>query len=552
VKPEQPQNEDVALTPGECTEEPKTESPITTTPEPTTTPEETAESTQPLPVSTEEIRVDLRRWNITDKRLAEMVQSGEIPQNVTYLDLRGNQIKYMHFNHLYQIAISPGRHTQTTKLNRRATMFFDKNAETMPRNELETLQLERLKKTAQLCYEKSPLYKRKFDSAGLKPENIKTLSDLKNVPFTLKEDFRENYPFGMFTVPMKEILRLHASSGTTGKPTVVGYTRKDLEIWSDCVARLIVAVGTTDNDIAQVAFGYGLFTGALGLHYALEKVGASIIPISSGNTEKQVMLMRDFGTTVLIATPSYALHIGEIAAEMGASKDLKLRLGLFGSEGCTEEMRSQVEKTLGLFATDNYGMSEVMGPGVSGECEYRRGLHFNEDHFLPEIINPDTGEILPEGEKGELVITTLTKEGLPVLRYRTRDITRLTYEKCQCGRTHARMDKTTGRTDDMLKIRGVNVFPSQIESVIMTIEQVAPYYELVVDRDGAHDSLEVKVELVDGSVLESYAGLEALRAKIRHDLKTVLGLDVRVSLVEPKSLVRHVGKAKRVVDNRKK
>jgi len=431
-------------------------------------------------------------------------------------------------------------------------MFFDKNNETMPRGELEALQLERLKRTAAVCYEKSPLYKKKFDDAGLRPEMIKSLSDLKNIPFTVKEDFRDNYPFGMFTVPMREILRLHASSGTTGKPTVVGYTRGDLDMWSDCVARLIVAVGASADDIAQVAFGYGLFTGALGLHYALEKIGAAIIPISSGNTEKQVMLMQDFGTTVLISTPSYALHIGEVAKEMGVYNDLKVRLGLFGSEGCTAEMRDQIEKALNLFATDNYGMSEILGPGVSGECHLRCGLHFNEDHFLPEIIDPVTCEVLPEGEKGELVITTLTKEGLPCLRYRTRDITSLNYKKCGCGRTHVRMAKTTGRTDDMLKIRGVNVFPSQIEAVIMTIEQVAPYYELVVDRDGSHDTLEVKVELTDGSVLGTYAELDALRTKIRYDLRVVLGLETKVSLVEPKSLERHIGKAKRVIDNRKK
>ncbi|MCL2018799.1 MAG: phenylacetate--CoA ligase [Oscillospiraceae bacterium] len=431
-------------------------------------------------------------------------------------------------------------------------MFFDKNAETMPRRELQALQLERLKKTISVCYDRLPLYKKKFDDAGLKPDMISSLSDLKNIPFTVKEDFRDNYPFGMFAVPMKKILRLHASSGTTGKPTVVGYTRGDLEMWSDCVARLIVAVGASDEDIAQVAFGYGLFTGALGLHYALEKIGAAIIPMSSGNTEKQVMLMQDFGTTTLISTPSYALYIGEVAKELGVSNDLKVRLGLFGSEGCTEEMRTQIEKTLNLFATDNYGMSEILGPGVSGECKLRRGLHFNEDHFLPEIINPETGEVLPEGEKGELVITTLTKEGLPVLRYRTRDITRLNYDKCECGRTTVRMDKTTGRSDDMLKIRGVNVFPSQIESVIMTIEQVAPYYELVVDRENAQDTLEVKVELTDGSVLGIFADIDALRARIKHSLKTVLGLETKVSLVEPKSLERHVGKAKRVIDKRKK
>ncbi|MCL2634449.1 MAG: phenylacetate--CoA ligase [Oscillospiraceae bacterium] len=431
-------------------------------------------------------------------------------------------------------------------------MFFDKTAETMPRSELQSLQVQRLRKNIALCYEKSALYRKKFDDAGVNPNHINSLSHLKNVPFTYKDDFRSQYPFDMFVVPMKKILRLHASSGTTGKPTVVGYTRNDLDTWSDCVARLIVAVGAKEDDIAQVAFGYGLFTGALGLHYALEKIGAAIIPMSSGNTEKQVMLMKDFGTTVLIATPSYALHIGEVAREAGVADDLKVRLGLFGSEGCTAEMRVQIEKLLNLFATDNYGMSEVMGPGVSGECEFRCGLHINEDHFIPEIIDPVTEKVLPEGEKGELVLTTLTKEAQPVLRYRTRDITSLNYEKCECGRTFVRMAKTTGRTDDMLKIRGVNVFPSQIESVIMTISEVAPYYVIIAEREGNQDTLEVRVELLDGSLLDSYALLERLREKIKHDLRTVLGLDVKVMLVEPKSIERSLGKAKRVFDNRQK
>ncbi|MDR0223318.1 MAG: phenylacetate--CoA ligase [Oscillospiraceae bacterium] len=431
-------------------------------------------------------------------------------------------------------------------------MFFDKKAETMPRGELEELQLRRLRENAAACYEKSRLYRKKFDDAGITPDKITSLSDLRHIPFTVKDDFRDNYPFDMFVAPMGKICRLHASSGTTGKPTVVGYTKKDLDVWSDCVARLIVAVGAREEDIAQVAFGYGLFTGALGLHYALEKIGAAVIPMSSGNTEKQVMLMRDFGTTVLVSTPSYALHIGEVAGETGVSKDLKLRLGLFGSESCTVEMREQIEKSLDLFATDNYGMSEVMGPGVSGECEFRCGLHFNEDHFIPEIIDPATGEILPEGKTGELVITTLSKEAQPVLRYRTRDITSLTYEKCECGRTHARMEKTAGRTDDMLKIRGVNVFPTQVESVIMAINEVAPYYVIIAERENNRDTLEVKVELTDGSLLDSYARLEGLRDKIRHELRVTLGLDIKVSLVEPKSLERSLGKAKRVFDNRKK
>ena len=433
-------------------------------------------------------------------------------------------------------------------------MFFDKNAETMPRRELEELQLQRLKHIAKYCYDNVKMYRDKFDGAGFSPDKIRTLSDIQYIPYTTKADFRDNYPFGMFAVPQKKIVRLHASSGTTGKPTVVGYTKNDLEMWSDCMARLVTAAGASDEDTVQIAFGYGLFTGALGLHYGLEKIGATVVPTSSGNTEKQVMLMKDFGTTTLVATPSYALHIGEVIEEMGykIGDDIKLRLGLFGSEGCTAEMRSQIEQRLGLFATDNYGMSELIGPGVSGECELRCGMHFNEDHFLPEIINPETGEVLPEGEKGELVITTLTKEALPVLRYRTKDITVLHKEQCACGRTHARMDKPTGRSDDMLKIRGVNVFPSQIESVLMTIPEVAPYYELVVEREGTSDTLEVRVELVDAGLLDSYANLEALRKKVHHNLKTVLGIDTKISLVEPKSMQRSAGKAKRIIDNRKK
>ncbi len=432
-------------------------------------------------------------------------------------------------------------------------MFYNKEMETMPRKELEKLQLEKLKKLAVYCYENVKLYKDKFDAVKLDPYKIKTLSDIQYIPYTTKADFRDNYPFNMFAVPMKKIIRLHASSGTTGKPTVVGYTKNDVEMWSECMARLIAAAGATDEDIVQICFGYGLFTGALGLHYGLEKLGATVIPSSSGNTEKQVMLMKDFGTTALVATPSYALRIGEVIEEMGiAPEDIKLRLGLFGSEGCTPEMRAQIESKLHLFATDNYGMSELIGPGVSGECTERCGMHFCEDHFLPEIINPETGEVLPEGENGELVITTLSKEALPVLRYRTRDLTSITYEPCKCGRTTARMMKPTGRTDDMLKIRGVNVFPSQIESVLMVIPEIAPYYQLVVGREGSADTLEVKVEIADAGLLDSYANLEALRKKVNHNLKTVLGIDTKVSLVEPKSIERTAGKAKRIIDNRPK
>lgn len=432
-------------------------------------------------------------------------------------------------------------------------MFFDKDIETMPRAKLEELQLERLKRIAKYCYDNVKLYKDKFDAANINPDKIKTLGDIQYIPYTTKEDIRDTYPFGLFARPMKEIVRIHASSGTTGKPTVVGYTKNDLDMWGDVVARFCVAAGASDEDIVQIAFGYGLFTGALGLHYGLEKIGATIVPTSSGNTEKQIMLMKDFKTTTLVSTPSYALHIAETASELGVQpSQLALKLGLFGSEGCTEELRNQIEKSLYVFATDNYGMSELIGPGVSGECTYRNGLHFSEDHFFPEIIDAKTGEVLPKGSVGELVVTTLTKEGFPVLRYRTKDITSINYDVCQCGRTHARMAKTTGRTDDMLKIRGVNVFPTQIESVLMSFPQIAPHYQLVVTNDGRHDRLEVRCELADSRLLERFSEIEALHAKIKNDIKVVLGLDIKVSLVEHKSLERFQGKAKRVIDLRKK
>jgi len=429
--------------------------------------------------------------------------------------------------------------------------FFCKEIETMRRKDIETLQLERLKQVAVRCYNNVEFYHRKFDEAGFDPYKIKTLSDIEYIPFTTKDDIRDTYPYGLFAVPQKDVVRIHASSGTTGKPTVVGYTKKDLDIWSDMVARFASAAGATSEDIAQICFGYGLFTGALGLHYGLEKMGVMIIPTSSGNTEKQLMLMKDLGTTTLISTPSYALYMAESAVELGYKKeDFKLRLGLFGSEGCTLEMRSKIEEAWGLFATDNYGMSELIGPGVSGECEYRNGLHFAEDHFLPEIIDPNTCRSLPEGEVGELVITTLTKEAFPLLRYRTKDITYINREPCECGRTHARMGKVIGRSDDMLKIRGVNVFPSQIESAIMEIPQVGGHYQLVVRKEGYADTLEVKVELIDTSLLERYSELEKLASLVHGKLKSVLGISCKVTLAEPKSLERFSGKAKRVLDLR--
>ncbi|MEM1483639.1 phenylacetate--CoA ligase [Oscillospiraceae bacterium PP1C4] len=430
-------------------------------------------------------------------------------------------------------------------------MIFNKEAETMSRANLEALQLERLKRIIRYCYDNVKLYHDRFDSVGLDPEKFRTLSDIQYIPPTTKEDLRDNYPFGLFAVPQKKVVRIHASSGTTGKPTVVGYTKNDLNMWSEIVARVIAAAGVTDEDVAQICFGYGLFTGALGLHYGLEKIGASVVPSSSGNSEKQLMLMKDFGTTTLIATPTYALYLGELAHELGYTKDdFKLKIGLFGSEGCTPEMRAKIESKLGVFATDNYGMSELIGPGVSGECELRDGLHIAEDHFLMEICDPNTLELKAEGEVGEVIVTTLTKEAMPLLRYRTRDLSRMNKQPCACGRTMARMDKIMGRSDDMLKIKGVNIFPSQIESVLMPIGQISPHYMLYVRHEGYTDTLEVKVELVDGSLLTRYSDLEKLTNSIRAKLHTVLGIDAKVNLVEPKSIERFAGKAKRVVDLR--
>lgn len=430
-------------------------------------------------------------------------------------------------------------------------MFFQKDIETMNRKSLEELQLTRLKWTVGYCYNNVPFYQKRLKEAGVTADKIKQLSDIQYIPFTTKDDIRDNYPFGLFGKPMKDIVRIHASSGTTGKPTVVGYTRHDIDVWSDCVARLTAAVGITDEDIIQIAFGYGLFTGALGLHYGLEKLGATVIPASSGNTQKQVMLLEDFGVTALVSTPSYALYMSEVAHEHGITNDrLKLKTGLFGSEGCTLEMRDAIEKGFDIFATDNYGMSELMGPGVSGECIERAGMHINEDHFIAEIIDSNTCEVLPKGESGELVITTITKEGIPMLRYRTKDISRINYEPCVCGRTFARMDKIMGRSDDMLKIRGVNVFPSQIESVLVGMPNVGPHYQLVIRREGYMDTLEIMVELTNTSLLEQYGALELLQKDIREQMKSVLGIESRISLVEPKTIERFAGKAKRIVDLR--
>ena len=429
-------------------------------------------------------------------------------------------------------------------------MIFNPAIETMERSEMEKLQLKRLQETVAYVYERVPMYRQRLDEMGVKPEDIKTLADIRKLPFTVKDDLRDNYPYGLFAVPMSEIVRIHASSGTTGKPTVVGYTEDDIQMWSECVARLCAAGGATRDDIAQISFGYGLFTGALGLHQGLHKLGAAVIPISSDNTERQINHMSDFGSTVLVATPSYALYMAEIAEKMGMMDKINLRVGLFGAEGSTEEMRAELEKRWGIVATENYGMSELIGPGVSGECTEKTGMHINEDYFYCEIVNPETGEPVPDGEWGELVVTPLAKQALPLLRYRTHDITRLMREKCPCGRTTTRMQKIAGRSDDMLIIRGVNVFPSQIESVLIGMEEVAPHYEIIVTRKGYLDQIEVKVELHDATILDLYSELEALQKKIHDKLKVILQIDAKVTLVSPNSLKRFEGKARRVTDLR--
>ncbi len=431
-------------------------------------------------------------------------------------------------------------------------MMFQKEIETMPREQIEALQLERLKQTVKYCYDHVPLYHERLTAAGVMDgSKIKTLSDIQYIPFTTKDDFRDNYPFGLMAAPMKDIVRIHASSGTTGKPTVGVYTKEDIRIWADLVSRVAVAGGVTSEDIVQVSFGYGLFTGALGLHYGLENLGATVIPASSGNTEKQLMMMRDYGVTGLVATPSYALYLSEAVKEAGYPlSDYKLRLGILGSEPCTPAMRSQIEANFNIRVSDNYGMTELGGPGVSGDCEARNGMHFAEDHFLPEIINTDTGERLPEGEIGELVITTLTRRGMPVLRYRTKDITRITYEPCSCGRTHARMAKTMGRTDDMLIIKGVNVFPTQIENILINIKDIAPHYKLIITREHFKDNLEIQVELDNAELLENYQRLTDLKKFIEAKMQSILGLRTKVTLVAPKTIERFQGKAKRIVDLR--
>jgi len=431
-------------------------------------------------------------------------------------------------------------------------MIRDVKHETMPREELEALQLKRLQAVVERLYHLVPFYHRRLDEMGVKPEHIKTLGDLQLLPLTTKQDLRDNYPFGMFAAPMDQIVRIHASSGTTGKSTPVAYTQRDLETWSELMARTLAAAGTHRGDIVHNAYGYGLFTGGLGFHYGAERLGAAVIPVSGGQTRRQIMLLLDFAPTVLVCTPSFALYLAEVGQEMGVDfRQLKLRVGIFGAEPWTEGMRVEIEKRLNLDAVDIYGLSEIIGPGVSVECiEAKHGLHLFEDHFLPEIIDPATLEPLPQEEMGELVITTLTKEAMPLLRYRTRDITSLNYAPCRCGRSLGRMHRLRGRSDDMLIIRGVNVFPSQIEAVLMETPGVAPHYQLIVDREGQLDTLEVQVEVDETTFSDEVKQLQALAQNLQKQIKDYFTVSVKVKLVEPRSIPRSEGKAKRVIDKR--
>ena len=432
-------------------------------------------------------------------------------------------------------------------------MIWNDEFETLPREAMEALQLKRLRDLVDRVYSTVPFYRQKLSEIGYRPGDLRTLEDLSRLPFTTKEDLRENYPFGLFAVPMERVVRIHASSGTTGKPVVVGYTRRDIDTWSELMARTLSCGGTTSGDIVHNAYGYGLFTGGLGAHYGAEKIGAAVIPMSGGNTKRQILIMKDFGSTILCSTPSYALNIAEVMAEESVDcSQLRLKCGLFGAEPWSEGMRREIEKKLHIHALDIYGLSEVIGPGVASECiEEKSGLHIFEDHFIPEIIDPETGRTLPHGQIGELVFTTITKEAFPVLRYRTRDISRLNPTPCSCGRTLVRMERISGRTDDMLIIRGVNVFPSQIESVLMEVEGVEPHYQLIVSREGTLDILEIQVEVNESIFTDEIKGLERLAKRVEDDIKDLLGVSCQVRLVEPKTIQRSEGKAKRVIDKRK-
>lgn len=431
-------------------------------------------------------------------------------------------------------------------------MIYNEEFEALPREALEALQLKRLQHVAQRVYHTVGFYRKSFDQAGVNPDDIRTLNDLKNLPFTTKDDLRDNYPFGLFAVPMSSVVRMHASSGTTGQSTVVGYTKRDIETWSELMARCFAAAGVTRNDIVHNAYGYGLFTGGLGAHYGAEKLGASVIPMSGGNTKRQIVILQDFGPTAICCTPSYALTLAEAGAEMGVDmRSLKLRVGILGAEPWSEKMRLEIENKLNIMALNIYGLSEVIGPGVSMECaEGREGMHIFEDHFIVETIDPDSGDVLPPGEQGELVFTTITKEAFPLIRYRTRDISRIITAPCRCGRTFVRMERVSGRSDDMLIIRGVNVFPSQIESVLMGIEGLEPHYQLIVDRVETLDTLEVRVEVSESIFSDEIKALQSLEKRISKDLKDYLGVTAQVKLVEPKTIQRFEGKAQRVIDKR--
>jgi phenylacetate-CoA ligase len=431
-------------------------------------------------------------------------------------------------------------------------MYFNEEFETLPRQALEAIQLKRLRSVLERVYANVPFYRESFDAVGFRPSDLTCLEDLQKLPFTTKQDMRDSYPYRLFAAPMDEIVRIHASSGTTGKPTVVGYTAGDVAMWAELMARSFVSAGAHKGDIVHNAYGYGLFTGGLGAHYGAERMGASVIPMSGGNTKKQIMIMQDFGSTVLTCTPSYSLFMAEAAREEGIDfRNLKLRVGIFGAEPWSEAMRTEIEAKLNLSAIDIYGLSEIMGPGVAIECsQAKKGLHIWEDHFIPEIIDPVSGRRVAEGERGELVITTITKQGIPLIRYRTRDITSITYEPCVCGRTHARITRMSGRSDDMLIIRGVNIFPSQIESVLVGIEGVEPHYLLIVDRKENLDTLEIQVEVDEQLFSDEIKVLQKLSKSIEKEIKDTLGVTCSAKLVEPKTIQRSEGKAKRVIDNR--
>jgi len=433
-------------------------------------------------------------------------------------------------------------------------MFWNEEFETLPKEALESLQLKRLQQTVAKVAASVPLYRDSFSKSGITADKITSLEHLRDLPFTVKQDMRDNYPYGLFAVSLEEIVRIHASSGTTGKPTVVGYTRKDIDSWSELMARSFVAAGAHKGDVIHNAYGYGLFTGGLGAHYGAERLGASVIPMSGGNSKKQIMIMQDFGSTVLTCTPSYSLYLAEIAAEEGIDiRSLKLKVGIFGAEPWSEQMRGEIEAVLNLKAIDIYGLSEILGPGVGIECiEAQAGLHIWEDHFIPEIIDPETCQVLPPGERGELVITTITKEGIPLIRYRTRDITRIIDEPCICGRTHRRLERMSGRSDDMMIIRGVNIFPSQIESVLFNVKGIEPHYQLIINREENLDTLEVQVEVNEQTFSDEVKGLQSLANQIRREIKDLLGVTCKVRLVVPKTLARSEGKARRVIDNRQR